>query len=436
MDGLGDTVEWVPAPGGTGLSGVSLYPNDTTIIPVNTQNGIEVVTLSKVPSGVPESIDNIVVTGNTSPVTYGTYLRQTAFGTNTLPAGTWSLDLWRYVSSATGVSRMYLNVMRVIYHQDTVTITGTGTSRTATANSGTPFATTLVDASATKTDASYLKTPNGLFQITGRTDDTIVTITTLSTYNNETGVAMSTHKKLFQYDTGEINDTTNTLQQMTSTQSAFSIFPTDGIALMVFGSTDGTTASRTISFTHDGNTHYSFLKTPLSDSLTSVLTAKGDIICASAPQTPSAVAIGTASQVLTVNATADGVEWKTPSAGSSTHAIMVTISGTAYVADNIVWVRLPYAMTLAKVRLGLQTKGTGTGSTKAKVMYHATDPSAVATVFTSETDAPACTSSDFTDDSGAPSTTALSAGGWIGIGFSAVCATTPGGNAVIELLEA
>lgn len=135
---------------------------------------------------------------------------------------------------------------------------------------------------------------------------------------------------------------------------------------------------------------------------------------------------------------ASAVSWDTPAGGSSTHALMVSIMGAVYVADGIVWIRLPYAMTLSKVRLGLQTKGTGTGSTKAKIVYHASDPSSATTIFSTgpETQAPACTSSDFTDDSGTPDVTSLSAGGWLGIGFSAVCATTPGSNAVIELLEA
>ena len=140
--------------------------------------------------------------------------------------------------------------------------------------------------------------------------------------------------------------------------------------------------------------------------------------------------IGTNGQIPKVNSGATALEYT-----DYKHGFGVLIPDPISAADDLVFVRVPYAMTLAKVRLGNVTKGTGTGSNKAKVKYHATDPSATATIFASETNAPATTSSTFTADSGAPTTTSLAAGGWLSIGFSAVTATTVAAKCVVEFLE-
>lgn len=127
--------------------------------------------------------------------------------------------------------------------------------------------------------------------------------------------------------------------------------------------------------------------------------------------------------------------------GAVTRSIQQPIDGQVYVQDTIVWRRIPYAMTLSKVRLGLYPAPTGTGSTKGFIVYHATTPASATTIFTTgpETNAPAVTNGNLTADSGIPDVTSLAAGGWVGFGFKSVCATTPGGGspggAIFELLE-
>jgi hypothetical protein len=102
------------------------------------------------------------------------------------------------------------------------------------------------------------------------------------------------------------------------------------------------------------------------------------------------------------------------------------------VADNIVMIRIPFAMTLSKVRAGAKVAPT-VSVIKPKLMYHATDPDSVATIFASETNAPSIAVGDHTDDSGSPTTTSLAAGGWMGIGFSAID-TGLGAGIVVELI--
>jgi hypothetical protein len=381
----GDGAFGVP-PGGSGVAGQDFYLDDTVIVPTGTSNTLEVNSLFKNPVTTVEVIDTIVCTTGTSPVIGESYLYNTALGVESIPAGTWEFDFWRYVNSATGVTSLAFNVYRVIQHAETVTTSGSGTSRTATASGGTPFATTLLDTGGTVDSDSYLQTAQGLYRITARTSDTVITIATPSAYVNETASAMQTHKRLFQASTGEINDTTVTRQTLASTQSAFTVLASDKMSLILFGTTDQASA-KTISYVHNGTTHYSHI-TP-----------------------PSA------------------------SAGAVTHTEKIILPGTAYVADNIVWSRVSNNMTLAMVRLGLYPAPTGTGSTKLKILYHATDPASAVTLFSSETNAPAITASNVTADSGAPTVTALAAGGWIGIGFSAICGTTAGTNGIIELLE-
>lgn len=249
-------------------AGVDFFLDDTTIIPAGTDNAIVVQTLNKYPvSSTAEEVDTITVNNNTVP--YGSYLYNSAIGGTSIDAGVWTFDFFAAVSSSVGTTELLINTMRVRPETGTVTITGTGTSRTATASTGTPFAEAKIDASATNSNASYLQTPLGLYQITARTSDTEVTITTPTGYTNETTVAYSVHKKLFQVTTGDINNTATSplyaglqLYTITSAQSAYTITAVDKLACFVFGKTTRT-SNTNIFFSHNGTSRYSFFKTPL-----------------------------------------------------------------------------------------------------------------------------------------------------------------------------
>ena len=143
----------------------------------------------------------------------------------------------------------------------TVTTTGTGTSRTATASAGTPFAITEIVASATNTLASYLQTPQGLYQITARTSDTVVTISTLTTYVNETAVAGTVWKLLFAMPTSPALTTTIAQYDNTSTQPAYTVTALTKLAGITFVISTGV---RTVTTTYNGTTRNTHISSPLA----------------------------------------------------------------------------------------------------------------------------------------------------------------------------
>jgi hypothetical protein len=144
----------------------------------------------------------------------------------------------------------------------TVTTTGTGTSRTATASAGTPFAVTEIVASATNTLASYLQTPQGLYQITARTSDTVVTITTLSTYANESAVAGTVWKLLFT--SGQTATLTTSIVQydVVTVQPAFTISLLTKLGAITFVTSGN--AGRTVTTTFNGTQRNTHIASPLA----------------------------------------------------------------------------------------------------------------------------------------------------------------------------
>ncbi len=71
------------------------------------------------------------------------------------------------------------------------------------------------------------------------------------------------------------------------------------------------------------------------DPLT-ILDAKGDLISATAADTPARVAVGTNGQVLTADSTAStGIKWATPSSGALTLISTTTLSGSTTNVDSV-----------------------------------------------------------------------------------------------------
>ena len=294
---------WVPVSGVQvgGSLGISFYMDDTAIIAAGTDNTYPVKTLSKTPVSSAEDVDTIACANNT--VLYGSYLYDTALGATTIPAGTWEFKSFCAVSSviAGRVSSLTRNVMRCRPSAETVTVTGTGTSRTATASGGTPFTTALIDASATQTTASWIRTDSGLYQITARTSDTVVTITTPSGYTNEVGASLSVWKKLIAASSGKITSTGTdyALYTTNSVQDAFTIEVTDKLAEMVYGVSNNTT---NVLFVHNGTEHYSHFHTPLQTNHNDLPSLQGGqageyyhLTATQATNATTAAAAGTAS---------------------------------------------------------------------------------------------------------------------------------------------
>lgn len=273
-------------------SGVNFFPTDTGIIAAGTNNTYPVKTLSNAPSGAAEDVDVIVIPAGTT-VMYGTYLSEVLLNEQ-LDGGIWEFHVYAGVDSATGTTTLTENVYRVRPAVETVTITGTGTSRTATASGGTPFATAVIDASAAIADCSFVQTPLGLYPITARTSDTVVTITTPSGYTNESTVAFSVHKKLFGVTSGEINNTAGTgpaytgivlLPEMQSVQADIPLVAGDRLATAFLGTS---TSSRTLYFSHDGTTRYSHFHTPLTFVVDLASGVSGDLPLANLAQASDA----------------------------------------------------------------------------------------------------------------------------------------------------
>jgi len=248
-------------------SAVTMFPDDTTIIASGTQSTYPIKTLSKTPVTTTEDVDSIICTAATSPVLYGTYLNTAAIGKTLIDGGIWSFEIWAGVSSAVNVTSITQGVYRVRPEIGTITTTGTLTTRTATASTGTPFATAKIDVGGTSDSDSYLQTTTGFFRILSRVSDTEITIETPTTYTNQSDVAYSVHKKLFSVNTGEINNTATSplfaglqLYTVTSAQPSFTVETTDTLASAFFGVSDG---SRTVYFAHNGTARYSHFTTPL-----------------------------------------------------------------------------------------------------------------------------------------------------------------------------
>ena len=115
-------------------------------------------------------------------------------------------------------------------------------------------------ASATNTLASYLQTPQGLYQITGFTSSSAVTITTPSGYANETGVAFSTWLRLFGATSATITAVTPAVArfEFQSVQPEFTILATSRIGAISFVTSNNTT---TLTLYYNGTTHNSLIVT-------------------------------------------------------------------------------------------------------------------------------------------------------------------------------
>jgi hypothetical protein len=251
-----DGTNWIPVANlvaGTG-AGAIFFNATPTVTAAGVNNALPILSLTKIPVVTAEQ----TIAGNavSNTVAFSAWI-DTVINTTTIPAGIWKFDTYAGVNLTTAgrVTTITRQVYAAVpFITGTVTITGTGTSRTATASAGTPFETAAIDASATNTTASYLQTPNGIYQITARTSDTVVTITVPTTYTNESAVAGSTWKKLLGAVTSPITDISPAygLYSVNSTQAAFSVTAVTKLALISFVTSNNTT---TATVAYNGTTH-------------------------------------------------------------------------------------------------------------------------------------------------------------------------------------
>ena len=249
------------APSAGAGAGVVLYNATPVISALGTQSNVSVATLASVPIVTAEQTATGTAASNT--ILFSAFISG-PLNRTVIDSGIWDFSNWIGVDSATGSNLLTRQVYTSIpFVTGTVTMTGTGTTRTATASAGTPFATAVIDASATNTTASYLQTPAGLYQITARTSDTVVTIGNVpTTYTNETAVAGTVLKKLFGITTPEINNITPDygLYEVTTTAASYAITAATGVGILGFFVCSTT---NTITVTYDGTEHNTHVNTPL-----------------------------------------------------------------------------------------------------------------------------------------------------------------------------
>ena len=189
------------------------------------------------------STASLTITNGSTNVIVGGY--SPALNRTLINPGNWSFSIWANANSVTGTANIAAAIYVVTPEAGTVTISGSGTSRTATFSTGTPFATAT--GSGTITDASFLKTPLGVYQISAITNDTVATILTPATYNNENAVAGSVWNQ-FLY-TGDVALLSTVIQEYTigSTEASRVLSLTDALGVLIFGDTTGSDKTFTIS---------------------------------------------------------------------------------------------------------------------------------------------------------------------------------------------
>lgn len=229
------------------------------------QNDIELKALTETPSGLSELTLSCYATSTNSPLFLGAFLASTENNYFGIYAGVTVGKIWTAASDLTGTTEILQNVMRRTPCEGTVTMTGSGTSRTVTASSPIFFA---GDGNADKTLATYLYTPVGLYQITACTPPFTATIEVPTAYVNETSVAVTRIVYVYSLTSGNI--LTTTIQEKTyfsnsnpeySPNNSVNWAPTDQVVIFLWGKTTVVSFNK-IDILINGQSRYSHLEIP------------------------------------------------------------------------------------------------------------------------------------------------------------------------------
>ena len=219
------------------------------------------LTLSISPSNYVEVANTKAVTSATAPVFFERFVSG-ALGRTTIPAGTWSFDIYGGTSNTNGLNEIKFRVnKRVAQSGCTGTFSGSGATRTFTTSGCSPFV--AGDANASILLATLIETPTQTAWITAYTSSSVVTVRLTDVgFVNTTLPLNALYYRLFNTTTGDLNSTSE-LKQVNSTQGAFSVNETDRIVLALFASTDQST-SRNITLFYGGNSRYTHFTMPSS----------------------------------------------------------------------------------------------------------------------------------------------------------------------------
>ena len=249
-------------PSGSAGQGISFWNATPLITGTGTNNTLPIITLATTPvtaGGTQTASSN----PNANTIA-AIGLQSAPLGRTVLDAGQWTFDIYIGVNSTAGgrTTTFTRNTYQITPSSATgvtLTTSGVGTSRTVTASAS--FFSTAV-ASATNTVADYLETPQGLYQITAKTSNTVVTIAVPITYANETSVNGSLWHNLFGVTSPNITNITPNygLYIVQTTQPAFTINATDSLGGIGFTTS---TANTVVTAAYNGTQYSSNVLTPL-----------------------------------------------------------------------------------------------------------------------------------------------------------------------------
>lgn len=268
--------EWVNATVGAVSAGAGvIFYNATPIINSRTApagisstgagNGVQIGTLSKTPITTPTSGCTISGQAVSDTRFFSAWLYDQPLGRDVIDAGVWKSITYIAVDSVGGGSLTCAG--RGIYQVvpisgSTISVTGVATNaRTATISSS-QFAGTYFSASTINTNASWLQTPSGIYQICDKIDNNNICIVVPTGYGNETTVTGNTWNRLFNAASDVITSIYPTFAtcEVSMTLPAFDVSCTDKLGQMGYVISNNT---RTIYMTYNGLLTASYFQTPL-----------------------------------------------------------------------------------------------------------------------------------------------------------------------------
>jgi hypothetical protein len=217
--------------------------------------------LAIAPAGGAEVTVSQTASSGDSPKFVERYISD-ALGGTSIDAGAWTFRTYASVDANAGDSNIVARINKDVLKAGTVTVTGTGLTRTFTASEAGTFV--VGDADASILNATLIQTPEETFFIDSFISDTVVTATTDNVgYVNETAVTFSNFYKLFEVLAAEnITGAVPALYEVTSVQPSFTIDPEDRLLIAYFLDVSSGN-NKTVSIYKNGSENYSHFLTPL-----------------------------------------------------------------------------------------------------------------------------------------------------------------------------
>ena len=237
-------------------SGVGFWFSTPVINSTDANNAIQIDSLQTTPNTAATTYADLSINGTAAICA----MVSAPLGRTVFDAGNWEFSVWANVSSTSGTTTINVGVHEVVVNADTITVSGTGTTRTVTATSGTPFATVVPGSDVVL--SSYLQTPKGIYRITAKTSDSVVSIDTPTGYVNDVTVAASVWTPLFNIQSSVLNNTAFAEYLFGTTEPAYNVSTDSAIGVIMTGATTGG-GSKHIYITINGTTTASHFSTPL-----------------------------------------------------------------------------------------------------------------------------------------------------------------------------